>query len=156
MRREDITLDVTAVDWIDTDEDPQRPSVTIDCSGGGEGLRERLTGPNGELLGDEETDVSLRLHDEMGADTKGVVSMTERFTGDFIMELNVDADDVIRFITAARRYAEQSNVEDGQYTVTICVDGEELVTYEKRTFLVYDESGKLLRNLSLIPGGVEL
>ena len=156
MRREDITLDVTDVDWIDTDEDPQRPSVTIDCADGGEGLRERLTGPNGELLGDDETDVSLRLHDEMDEDTKGVVSVTERFTGDFVMELNVDADDVIRFITAARQYGEQSNVEDGQYTVTICVDGEELVTYEKRTFLVYNESGKLLRNLSLIPGGVEL
>ncbi len=156
MRREHFTLDVEDVDWVDSDGEPRKPSVTIDFTGTGPDLRERLTGPDDELLAADETDVALRLQGEVGTDADGVVSVTERITGDFVLELNVDADDVIRFIRAARSYGENANEDDGRYEVTLRIDGEELVTYDKQTFLVYDDAGSLLRKHSLIPGGVEL
>ncbi|WP_247731357.1 DUF5793 family protein [Halovivax limisalsi] len=155
MRREHFTLDVENVDWVGTDGEPRKPSVTIDFEGSGSDLESRLTGPDGELLAADETDVALRLQEEAD-DGPGVVSVTERITGDFVLELNVDADDVIRFITAARRYGEAAGDESGRYEVTLSIDGEPFVTYEKRTFLVYDDEGSLLRKQSLIPGGVEL
>lgn len=156
MRREHFTLDVDDVDWMETDGEPRKPSVTIDFSGSGPDLRERLTAPGDELYAADQTDVALRLQGSVGTDAEGVVSVTDRLTGDFVLELNVDADDVLRFIRAARSYGEEAADSDGRYEVTICVEGEQLVTYEKQTFLVYDEDGSLLRQHSLIPGGVEL
>lgn len=156
MRREHFTLDVDDVDWVETDGEPRKPSVAIDFDGPATDLRERLTGPDDEFLDAAETDVALRLQGSLDSDADGVVSVTDRLTGDFVLELNVDADDVLRFITAARGYGEATSGDDGRYEVVIRVDGEELVSYEKGTFLVYDDEGSLLRQHSLIPGGVEL
>ena len=158
MRREHFTLDVDNVDWVETGEEPSKPSVSIEFTGPSAMLRERLTGPEGELLEAGETDVALRLQGPLGDDTAGVVSVTNRITGEFILELNEDADDVLRFISAARGYGEAESDEEGRYEVEITLEDEDdpFVRYDKRTFLVYDDEGSLLRQHSLIPSGVEL
>jgi hypothetical protein len=131
--------------------------VRIDFHGPRELLTERLTGGEGELLSASETDVAFRLTDPLdAADASGVVGVTNRVTGDFVLELNESADDVFRFIRAAREYGRAETDDDGRYRVEISLDGEDLVVYEKRTFLVYDADGNLLRSESLIPSGVEL
>ncbi len=155
MRREHFTLDVSNVDWVETDAEPKKPSVSINFTGPSTQLRERLTGPDGATLTAEETDATLRLQGPLGEETDGVVSVTNRVTGDFILELNEKAPNVLSFIRAARGYGE-SAADEGRFAVTLRLDGEEFVTYEKRMFLVYDENGNLLRQHSLIPGGVEL
>ncbi|QLG62876.1 DUF5793 family protein [Halorarum salinum] len=157
MRRDYFELDVEQVDWVDTDGEPRQPRVYIDFHGPDGLLRDRLTGSDGELLEAEETDVAFRLREshEGNPSAKGVVGVTNRITGDFVLELNEEADDVLRFIRAAREYG-RHDASDGSYRVEISVDGERLVTYEKRTFLVYDREGNLLRRESLIPPGVEL
>ncbi|GAB3030461.1 DUF5793 family protein [Natronobiforma cellulositropha] len=156
MRRDHFTLSVSNIDWVETGEQPRRPAVSIDFTGPATLLRERLTGPDGDLLEAHETDASLRLQAPLGEEATGVVSVTNRITGDFILELNEDADDVLRFVRAARGYGEATSDEEGRYDVTITLDGEPFVSYEKRTFLVYDDEGSLLRQHSLIPSGVEL
>lgn len=157
MRREYFTLDVSNIDWIETEDEPHRPSVAIDFTGPESLLRERLTGPDGDTLEAAETDVALRLQGPIGDDeTTGVISVTNRMTGDFILELNETATDVLRFIRAARGYGKGNTDTDGEYHVSIAVDGETFVEFDKRTFLVYDEDGDLLRHHSLIPSGVEL
>ncbi|MDQ2052006.1 DUF5793 family protein [Natronolimnohabitans sp. A-GB9] len=156
MRREHFTVDVRNVDWVETDSEPSKPSVLIDFTGPAAMLRERLTGPDGETLDATETDVALRLQEPLGTDTAGVVSVTNRITGEFILELNEDAGDVLQFIRAARGYGEDALDDEGRYEVEITLDGDEFVTYDKRTFLVYDDDGNLLRQHSLIPSGVEL
>ena len=156
MRRDYFTLDVTNVDWVESDGEPAKPTVNIAFEGPKEELRQRLTGPNDELLSATETDAAFRLKGPVDdPETTGVVSVTNRVTGDFVLELNEDAGDVLRFITAARRFG-QAGDDDGRYEVHITVDDEELVAYDKRTFLVYDAEGSLLRQHSLIPSGVEL
>ncbi|SEV98175.1 DUF5793 family protein [Natrinema salifodinae] len=155
MRREHFTLDVNNIDWVETDGEPEKPSVSIDFTGPATMLRERLTGPDGDVLDASETDTALRLQGPLEDDTPGVVSVTNRVTGEFILELNEDADDVLQFIRAARGYGETAD-DDGRYEVEITLDGEPFVSYDKRTFLVYDDEGNLLRQHSLIPSGVEL
>ena len=156
MRRDYFTLDVSNVDWVEDGGEPSKPTVSIDFEGPVATLEERLTGPDGEPLAAEETDVAFRYKDDVGADdATGVVSVTNRLTGDFVLELNEAADDVGTFIAAARRYGEQSG-DDGEYCVDIALDGDAFVSYEKSTFLVYDNDGNLLRKHSLIPSGVEL
>lgn len=157
MRRDYFELDVVNIDWVERDGDPQQPLVSIDFHGPAELLRERLTGGDDELLSAGETDVAFRLQeplDEPGS--TGVVGVTNRITGDFVLELNETADDVLKFICAAREYGKTADVDDGRYRVEMSIDGDPLVAYEKSTFLVYDADGSLLRAKSLIPSGVEL
>ncbi|WP_049888654.1 DUF5793 family protein [Natronococcus occultus] len=155
MRREHFTLDVSNVDWVETDGEPAKPSVSIDFTGPATDLRERLTGSDGDVLEASETDAALRLQGPLGKDTDGVVSLANRTTGEFLLELNEDADNVLRFIRAARGYGEDKT-DDGRYEIEILFDGEEFIRYDKETFLVYDEDGNLLRQHSLIPSGIEL
>ncbi|WP_152040393.1 DUF5793 family protein [Salinigranum salinum] len=157
MRRDYFTLDVRDVDWVDAGEQPHKPLVRIDFHGPRELLTERLTGGDGELLAASEIDVAFRLVDALDTeDASGVVGVTNRMTGDFILELNESAEDVLRFIRAAREFGRTADADDGQYRVEITLEDDDLVVYEKGTFLVYDAEGNLLRSESLIPSGVEL
>ena len=158
MRRDYFELEVDNVDWVEGSGDPRQPHVSIDFHGPENLLEDRLTGPSAELLDASETDVAFRLQEphEENPEAAGVVGVTNRVTGEFIVELNEEADDVLRFIRAAREYGESIGDEDGNYAVEITVDSDPLVTYEKETFLVYDAEGNLLRTESLIPSGVEL
>ena len=156
MRRDYFTLEVSGADWVDTGGEPSKPTVVIDFEGPSEALTERLTDAEGELLDASDTDVALRLQSDLEDDDAiGVVSVTDRVTGDFILELNEDAEDVLRFIRAARAYGQEAD-ENGRYRIELLIDGEEYATHDKSTFLVYNSDGDLLRQHSLIPSGVEL
>ena len=157
MRRDYFELDVSNIDWVDEGGDPSKPNVVIEFTGPTADLRDRLTDHDDNLLNANDTDVTFRLMDDAeDADARGVVAVTNRLTGDFVLELNQDADDVLQFIRAAVRYGEATDDGDGHYRVELHVDGDELIVYEKSTFLVYSADGDLLRSQSLIPSGVEL
>lgn len=156
MRRDYFTLDVRGIDWVEEAGPPATPTVSIQFQGPADELETRLTGFDGKLLTAGQTDVALRLQGDLNEKgTTGVVSVTNRVTGDFVLELNEEAGDVLRFIRAARAYGKEAD-SDERYRVTIFSDGTELLTHEKSTFLVYDREGNLLRQHSLIPSGVEL
>jgi len=157
MRRDHFELAVHDIDWVETGDPPVEPRVVIDFDGPEETLTDRLTDPNGKLLDASETDVAFRLQDPLDdPDAMGVVGVTDRITGDFLLELNEDADDVLRFVRAAREYGQSTDDDGGRYSVVIRIDGDTVATYSKSTFLVYDANGSLLRSKSLIPSGVEL
>ncbi|KOX96251.1 MULTISPECIES: DUF5793 family protein [Halorubrum] len=159
MRRDYFDLTVEGVDGGAGSRSP--PLVRIDFHGPEELLRERLSGgesgdaADGDLLTADQIDVAFRLREPLGEadDPEGVVGVTNRYTGDFILELNETATDVLPFIHAARDATDDG---DARYRVEIDVDGDRLVAYDKDTFLVYDPDGNLLRSESLIPSGVEL
>jgi hypothetical protein len=157
MRRDHFDLEVHNVDWVETGDPPAKPQVIIDFRGPDEEFTARLTdGDDGMSLDETKTDVAFRLQDPLDdPDAGGVVSVTDRITGDFLLELNEDADDVLRFVRAAREYG-QSTGDDERYRVSLRIDGDTVAEYAKRTFLVYDANGSLLRSKSLIPSGVEL
>ena len=159
MRRDYFDLTVEGVDGGAGSRSP--PLVRIDFHGPEELLRERLTGgeseeaDEGDPLAADQIDVAFRLREPLGEadDPEGVVGVTNRYTGDFILELNETATDVLPFIHAARDATDDG---DARYRVEIDVDGERIAAYDKDTFLVYDHEGNLLRSESLIPSGVEL
>lgn len=155
MRRDYFTLDVRNMGG-ESPDDRGIPTVVIDFDGPDEQLTDRLTDESGDVLGASELDVSYRLHGPVDdADSEGVVAVTNRVTGDFVLELNADAGDVTRFVDAARAYGKDT--DDGRrYRVEVAIGGEPFATYEKSTLLVYDADGGLLRGRSLIPSGVEL
>ncbi len=118
------------------------PTLSIDYDGPTGELRDRLasTGESDEL------DVAFRY--QADADT-GVLSLTDRMTGEFVFEVTAPVERVNGLVNAAED-------GDGEYEVRVTDgDGKSLV-YEKQALLVYDADGNLLRQRSLIPGSVEL
>lgn len=157
MRRDYFTLDVSGLDWVEHGGEPTKPTVIIDFEGPASLLQERITGFSAELLEDSEIDVSFRFMTEADdPDAKGVVSITDRITGDYVLELNAPAEKVFSFIKAARAFGDHESDDTDRYRIEIRIDADPVVAYDKRTFLVYDKDGNLLRNDSLIPSGVEL
>lgn len=154
MRREYFDLHVHNIDWMAADGDPRKPTVVIDFDGPSEVLEARLAGSDG-FVEAVETDINYRFHEE-GPEGSGVLSITNRITGDFVLELNAESEGVLEFIRAARAYGEAAADGEVRYRVTIGLDGEEILTHDKSTFLVYNHEGNLVRQHSLIPGGVEL
>lgn len=155
MRREYFDFHVSNTDWVSAEGEPRKPTVVIDFDGPDEVLESRLAGTDGSFVTAGQTDVNYRFHDD-GPEGSGVLSVTNRITGDFVLELNAESDRVLEFIRAARAYGEQAGDGDGRYRITVRLDGRELLTHEKSTFLVYNQEGNLVRQHSLIPGGVEL
>jgi hypothetical protein len=148
MRRDYFTLHLGNVD---SDGAAEKPAARIAFDGPSDVLQTRLM---------EETDavdVAYRLQTPLDVeDADGVFSITDRVTGEFLLEVNADATTVFELIDAARAYGQQSNDTDGCYEVAITRDDETLFATDKRMLLVYDQDGDLRRQHSLIPSGVEL
>lgn len=157
MRREHFDLNVRNLNWVESDDEPQQPVAVIQFSGSTDELARRLRGHDDSELAAADIDVGFRLRDafENSDDPTGVVSVANRLTGDFLFETNESAEDVFAFITAAREYGQATNTVESRYRIELSYD-DETITYEKATFLVYDNEGDLLRNQSLIPSGVEI
>lgn len=148
MRREHFTLDFRPAGEI--------PSITVEVSESAESLTDRLQGPDGPLEA-RSVDVAYRLVEASGSDfgdtgIEGVIGVTNRVTGAFVLEVNAAADDVADFIHAAR----EATDDEGRYRLIVTSDDAELAAFEKRTLLVYDADGNLIREHSLIPSGVEI
>ena len=149
MRRDHVTLDVSHADQ-DGDE---QPTLALTVDGPTDLLEKRLVDTDGTPLDREEVDVAFRLQTAAEADDAGgVLSLTNRLTGEFVLEVNADADEVLSLVGTARK----DDRDEGRYRVVVRQGETELADYEKRTLLVYDDEGSLLRQHSLIPSGVEL
>ena len=157
MRRDYFTL---TVDGVGGGSD-RRPVVTVGYEGPAGQLETRMT--KGEaLLDDPEVDVGYRLRGDGDSDgdgddddPDGVLAVADRVTGEYLLELNAPSANVFALVEAAREFGQTADTEE-RYRIVVERDGEELVTYDKSTLLVYDDDGELLRSRSLIPSGVEL
>lgn len=150
MRRDYFALDVSNVDAAGM------PTAHVAFEGPEDSLRERLTGSGGDPLTAADVDVAYRLQGDIDAEeASGVAAVTNRVTGEFILELNADADSIFEFIRAAREYGKETE-DDERYTIRVTAGEEVLFEAEKATFLVYDGDGELRRGRSLIPSGVQL
>ncbi|MDS0276858.1 DUF5793 family protein [Halomicroarcula sp. S1AR25-4] len=143
MRRDNFTVDIDS-----KPDDDGTPTISIDYDGPSGALRERLTTTTDGTLDADEIDVAFRR--QAGADS-GVLSLTNRLTGEFVLEVAAAVDEMQALVTAAER-----RDDDGEYEVRLTDSEGKSLVYEKRTLLVYDHDGSLLRQQSLIPGGVEL
>lgn len=149
MRRDYFTLDAAGVQA----DDSGQPIVRITYEGPTEELKSRLRRGGRPIDGDG-VDITYRLQDAIQADgPKGAFAIADRVTGEYVLELNADAETVFA-VTEAVADGDENN---GHYRVVVRTDdGDELATYDKSTLLVYDNDGDLLRDRSLIPSGVEI
>jgi len=143
MRRDYFTVDMQH----EHDNDGI-PTIAIEYDGPAGGLRDRLESTAEATLESSEIDVAFRHQSDEDA---GVLSLTDRLTGEFIFEVQTPVDAVERLVETA-----QHHDGDGEYRVRLTDNDGKSLVYEKQTLLVYDHDGSLLRQQSLIPGSVEL
>lgn len=147
MRRDYFTLNV---DGVSADESGA-PAITISHEGPTAELESRLQ-RGGEPLDADEVDVAYRLRDPLDDSAPtGVLAIADRVTGEYILELNAEADAIFDVTDAV-----DDSDGDGHYRLVITTDDAELAAHEKSTLLVYDADGDLRRDRSLIPSGVEI
>lgn len=151
MRRDYFTLTATGV----TADESGPPILSVAYEGPTEELGDRLRRGSDRLDGDG-IDVTYRLRDPLDDDSPmGVFAVSDRVTGEYILELNAEADPIVSVTDAA---GDGGEIDDnGRYRLVIeAEDGRRMAAYDKSTLLVYDENGELLRDQSLIPSGVEI
>jgi len=139
MRRDYFTVDVQQRSEDDG------PTIGIEYDGPSGELHDRLR-RGGSTLDADDIDVTFRRQPDTET---GVLSLTDRVTGEFILEVTAD-------IAAMDELVETAQNHDGEYAVELTDDDGKSLLYSKETLLVYDHDGSLLRQRSLIPTGVEL
>ena len=143
MRRDYFTIDIRP-----EPDDDGNPTIAIEYTGPSGGLRDRLTETAAASLDASELDVAFRHQADSDG---GVLSLTDRMTGEFVFEVAAPVGAVDALVSAAQRHD-----GDGEYEVCLTDSGGKSLVYEKAVLLVYDEDGNLLRQRSLVPGSVEL
>ena len=155
MRRDNVTLEVADVAWLAEDDAPRRPALVIHVEDDVAAVRDRLFDV-GDPLDAGAVDVTFRYQGSPAElDDPGVLAVTNRMTGEYLLEVNAAAEEVQEFVSAASRYGERSG-DATRYRVRVVAGDDTLADLEKRTLLVYAEDGELLRGDSLIPSGVEI
>lgn len=139
--------------WLEGEGEPQQPVLEVKVNEEVSSLGERLPWDDCRVIS-KDLDVTFRFQSGP-EDKEGVMAISNRLTGEFILEVNAGAVDVMEFVSAVHRYAERTN-GDARFRTQIIDENETLVDLEKRTLLVYAENGELLRKQSLIPSGVEI
>ncbi len=148
MRRDNFTVTARP-----PDADVGSPTLDIEYTGPATTLTTQLTAENGELYPSEEIDTAFRLQDSLDEDdVMGVFSLTHRVTGEYLLEVNVDAETILELVRAAR----DADGNTGSYRVRLERSDDDPIDHEMDSLLVYDSEGDLLRQHSLIPSGVEL
>lgn len=156
MRREQFSLEFTNVAWVEEEGTPGLPTMVVTVEPGDSSIESQLKDSRGDWLAASDIDVSVRLMEAADlSNATGVVAVTNRVTGEYGFECNVSVDDFLQFVTAARRYGEQTE-DPHRYQLEITTGDEAIASYQKRTLLVYSNDGDLLRQHSLIPSGVEI
>ena len=151
MRRDYFTLTATGV----TADESSSPTLSVAYEGPTEEFEDRLRRGSDRLEGDG-IDVTYRLRDSLDDDSPmGVFAVSDRVTGEYVLELNAEADEIRSVVEAVGDGGDGDG--NGRYRLLIeSEDGREMAAYDKSTLLVYDEDGELLRDRSLIPSGVEI
>lgn len=156
MRHEDFRLEITNISWLNTQEGPVQPTLTIQYTGKRSTLRDHLYNPTGSPPAADEIDVTFRYQSPVSdSDTPGVLAVTSNVTGDYILELNTNAALVHDFVRAAQRFVDETN-HDSAYVLRLSTDTGILAVYEKTIFLIYAPDGTFLRHQSLVPNNIEM
>lgn len=150
MRRDHFTVAVR-------DHSTEKPTLDIAYDGPRETLTGQLTDTDSELLTVDAIDAAFRLQDTLHEDdAMGVFSLTHRLTGEYLLEVNIDARDVLALVQHTRDASEDEDSDETSYCIQIQREDDETIVYDMSSLFVYDADGELLKQHSLIPSGVEL
>lgn len=155
MRRDSRDLEIHTGDRSEDGALPGRPTLSVHCYDETDAVGARVNRGNGEVLTGTDLDVAFRFQTSTKVDeSTGILSVTDRTTGAFIVEVPTSSRPIVEFVRVARRNGDTAT--DSTYAIRLLLDNDPVVVDEKRAFLVYAADGTLLRHCSLIPADIEI
>jgi hypothetical protein len=155
MQREELSLEVGHTGWIASGRGPEQPWLVIEYDGEASTFIERFRQPGAGLYAGSDLDLFYRYQPSVHAPPGGgVFAVSDRVTGDFLLEITASAGRIERFVRAMRQYAELTD-SDPTYRVKLWTDTQ-VADFEKEVFLVYSPERGLIRQRSLIPDWIEM
>jgi hypothetical protein len=155
MERDQFHVETATVEESATDSPPEQPVLRIHFDGPRDHLRQELSERLRDDLTAKAIDVSFRHLPTDEEPAEGILALSDRVTGRFILEVKTAVDPVREFVQTVRESANRTGNE-ARYRVEIRADTETVTTFEKDLLVVYEPSGTLIRDASLIPTGIEL
>lgn len=156
MGEEDCTLETRYEDRAETGGSSTKPTLVIRFDGSSSDLQDRLESPEAGRSYPNELDVAFRIRSHRGdSGTRGVLTISNRLTGEHILELETDAEHISDFVDTVHGYADKTSKEV-QYYVDFQSDEGTVWDCENQVLLVRASDGNLLRHRSLIPTWFEI
>lgn len=152
----DWNLHTSHTDWIATGGRPLTPVLHLRFDGHSEVMIDQLpdTGTGNEYP--EDFDVSFQLQTSLDdSDANGVLAVSDRLTGEYLLELEVAAKQIFDFVRSVHQYADETGKEV-QYIVSLDADNGTAMEYSKQVLITRMTDGGLYRSRSLIPTWVDI
>lgn len=155
MRPEQLTIRFQQGGGGTSARHSDRPILVIHFDGSSDRLHEELNTRLREDTSAADIEVSFRFLGSGDDAEAGVLALTDRVTGDYILECDGETETIRKLIQTVREDTESTD-ESAQYAVQIQAGTDSLARFTKELLPVYDADGTLLRHRSLIPGDIEM
>lgn len=155
MSVDDWNLQTSHTDRIDTDGVTLTPVLHLRFSGHSNELMAQLpnTGTGNEYP--EDIDVAFQLQAPPDdSDASGDLTVSDRLTGEYIIEFEVAAKRVFEFVRSVHEYADVTGNEVS-YIVSLDAEDGTAMEFQNQVLIVRTTDGELYRTLSLIPTWVD-
>ena len=154
--RDQTTIELTNTGWLDNGSTPSQPCLRLHITLSSDDLAERFQPGDGSTYRPSDLDLYFRDRSSSRAAVEGgILTVSDRLTGDLLLEAVVNASVIERFVSAVRQYAARTG-NDRKYTVELQCEGTIATSFEKQIFIVYNAENELLRERSVIPAHIEL
>lgn len=155
MERSHFTVRISTSESPTNDSGIDQPTLCLEFDGTAARLHEHLSSRLRDDLSADEVDVSFRSVATTDQTHAGVVTLSDRITGAYILEAKMPTETVTEFVQDVRTYAGRSG-QDPRYKAQIRAEGKTITAFEQELLLVYDSDGTLRRHASLIPNDTEV
>ena len=155
MQHDQFRFTFTNTERTDDASETDQPLLRIECAESRENLSTKFATRVRDGMDTADIEISLRYLRPSTETETGVLALTNSITGEYILECEGDTKPLPEFLQTAR---ESVNHTDGrpQYTVEIRAPDEVMARFKTDLLRVYDGTGTLMRQDSLIPSDIEL
>jgi hypothetical protein len=155
MQGDQFTIGFTTTELTVTGADSGQPVLRLSFDGSRDSLQELLRERLRDDISEEAVYVSFRSLSSSERTDEGVLSLSNRVTGAYVLEIRTQREPILEFVQAVREYADRTGHE-AAYRIVMQANAETVTMFEKTLLLVYDANGTLCRHASLIPSDIEL
>lgn len=150
-----MTLTLTNVDWLQNESAPRMPCLEMQIDGPKEMVVKRLQAPDEDPYEPQNIDVFYRHQAVEPPVESGVLSLADRLTGAYILEIPTSPHLIEKLVYAVQQYGKRREASP-QFEMKIQIEDRQLASFSKDTLLIYGTDDVLLRERSLIPSGIEI
>ena len=155
MQHDQFRFTLTNTERVDGPGEADQPLLRIECTKSRENLSTEFVTRVREGMDTADIEISLRYLKASTETETGVLALTDSITGEYILECYGDIEPLPEFLQTARESAYHT---DGtpRYTVKIRAPNRVISRFKTDLLRVYDGTGTLIRQDSLIPSDIEL